>query len=70
MAMDTAAKRKSAIAVGLICLRLGVVPDGSNLSAPQRLHTNGLYAGIAASASTAIDLTGITTALALMGVGH
>lgn len=49
MALDTAAKRKSAIGVGLLCLRLGVIPDGTNLSAPQRLHTDFLYSGIAAS---------------------
>lgn len=53
MAIDTAAKRKSAISVGLLFLRLGVVPDGTNLSAPQRLHTQGLYAGIAASGTSA-----------------
>lgn len=51
MAIDTAAKRKSTVAVTLLFLRMGVVPDGSDLSASQRLHTNGLYAGIAAAGS-------------------
>lgn len=44
MAIDTAAKRASAIGVGLGFLRRGVVPDGSDLSADQRRHVNFLYA--------------------------
>jgi hypothetical protein len=48
MAIDTAAKRKSTVGVGLHFLRMGIIPDGSNLSAPQRLHTQALYSGIAA----------------------
>ena len=51
IAIDTAAKRKSCIGLALIFLRPGVIPDGSNLSAAQRLHTDLLYAGIAAGAA-------------------
>lgn len=50
MAIDTAAKRKSCIGIALIFLRLGVIPDGSNLSAPQRVHAEFQYSGIAAGA--------------------
>ena len=50
MAIDTAAKRKSCIGIGLISVRPGAIPDGSDLSAAQRLHTDLLYSGIAASA--------------------
>ena len=50
MAIDTAAKRKSTVGVGLHWLRMGVIADGANLSAPQRLHVQALYAGIAADA--------------------
>lgn len=50
MAIDTAAKRKSCIGLALPHMRAGVIPDGSNLSAAQRLHTDGLYSGIAAGA--------------------
>ncbi len=49
MAIDTAAKRKSAMNVGLIPIRLGVIPDGANLEAGQRLHVQGLYSGILAT---------------------
>jgi hypothetical protein len=72
MALDTAAKRKSAIGIGLLCLRLGVVPDGSNLAAPQRLHANALYSGISAEEPSEYTggLEGITTAMGLMGVGR
>jgi hypothetical protein len=50
MAIDTAAKRKSCVGVILFALRMGVIPTGSDLAAAERLHTNGLYSGIAASA--------------------
>lgn len=50
MAIDTAAKRKSCIGIALSFLRPGVIPDGSNLSAAQRLHTTWMYSGIVASA--------------------
>lgn len=49
MALDTSAKRASAIGLALFFLRPGVVPDGGNLGAPQRLHAQGLYSGIAAA---------------------
>lgn len=49
MAIDTAAKRKSCIGIGLGFLRTGVIPDASNLEAAQRLHVQGFYSGIAAS---------------------
>lgn len=49
MAIDTAAKRKSCIGLALLFLRPGIIPDGSNLAAAERLHTQGLYSGIAAS---------------------
>lgn len=52
MAIDTAAKRKSCLGLALLFLRPGVIPDASDLSAAQRLHTDGLYAGIAADAPT------------------
>jgi hypothetical protein len=48
MAIDTAAKRKSCLNLALLFLRPGVVPAATNLSAPDRLHTQGLYSGIAA----------------------
>lgn len=50
--LDTAAKRKSAVGVSLPWLRMGVIPDGSDLSAPQRLHAQALYSGIASGGST------------------
>jgi hypothetical protein len=50
MAIDTAAKRKSCIGLATPWNRPGVVPDGGNLSAAQRLHTDALYSGIAAGA--------------------
>jgi hypothetical protein len=53
MAIDTEAKRKSCIGLALPMLRPGVVPDGSDLSAAQRLHVDGLYSGIAAAAPPA-----------------
>lgn len=56
MAIDTAAKRKSCIGIGLISIRPGVIPDGSNLSAAQRLHTDLLYSGIAAGAPGGVSL--------------
>ena len=43
MAIDTAAKRKSAIGIGLHFLRTGVIPDGLNLNTSQREHVQGLY---------------------------
>lgn len=64
--MDTAAKRKSAIGVTLGFLRMGVIPDGSNLSASQRLHANFRYAGIAAGGAVAAVTAGY---LMLMGMG-
>ena len=33
---------------------MGIVPDGSDLSASQRLHTNGLYSGIVADVPVAV----------------
>lgn len=65
MAIDTAAKRKSCIGLALIFLRTGVIPDGSDLSAPQRLHTDLLYSGIAASGAGASLLPRLT----LLGAG-
>lgn len=50
MAIDTAAKRKSCIGLATPFNRPGVIPDGSDLSASQRLHTDYLYSGIAAAA--------------------
>lgn len=66
MAIDTAAKRKSCIGIALIFLRLGVIPDAGNLSAPQRLHTNLLYSGIVAAAPSGGTLV---PRLMLMGAG-
>lgn len=69
MAIDTADKRKSAMNVSLGMIRLGVIPDGSNLSAPQRLHTQALYSGIAASNPSAGGV-GVGSGLSLtLGVG-
>jgi hypothetical protein len=56
MAIDTAAKRKSCIGLTLDFLRPGVIPDGSDLSASQRLHTDLLYSGIAAAAPGGVTL--------------
>lgn len=56
LAIDTAAKRKSCIGIALTFLRMGVIPDGTNLDAPQRLHTNFLYSGIAAGAVAEVIL--------------
>jgi hypothetical protein len=50
MAIDTAAKRKSCLGLALGFLRTGVIPTGTNLSASERLQTQGLYSGIAAAA--------------------
>lgn len=50
MAIDSAGKRKSCIGIALGFLRTGVIPAGTNLSAADRLHTDGLYNGIAAAA--------------------
>lgn len=58
MAIDTAAKRKSAIGIAVLSLRLGVIPDAANLDAPQRLHVQGLYSGIAASPTIAAAAIG------------
>ncbi|HND25059.1 MAG TPA: hypothetical protein PK229_12120 [Rhodocyclaceae bacterium] len=66
MAIDTAAKRKSCIGLALIFARTGVIPDGSNLSAAQRLHTDLLYAGIAAGAPSGVTFL---PRLTLMGAG-
>ena len=54
MAIDTAAKRASCIGLGLVCLRLGVVPDAGALSASQRLHTQAFYSGIAAGVAASL----------------
>lgn len=62
MAIDTAAKRKSAIGLALLALRLGVIPDASNLSSAQRLHVQGLYSGIAASGEAPPPATGAISA--------
>lgn len=67
MAIDTAAKRKSAMSVGLAPFQLGVIPDNNNLEAAQRLHTQGLYAGIAASGVVADTLAGLRALM--LGVG-
>jgi hypothetical protein len=50
MPIDTSAKRKSCIGLAAPWARPGIIPDGSNLSAAQRLHTDYLYSGIAAGA--------------------
>lgn len=69
--LDTAAKRKSAIGVGLHWLRMGIIPDGSDLSAPQRLHVQALYAGIASLSPSGIAyFDGLTTSMTLTGVGR
>jgi hypothetical protein len=67
MAIDTAAKRKSAINVALHFARPGAIPDASDLEAPQRLHVQALYAGIASSAA-ADD--GRMYAPMIAGLGH
>lgn len=54
MAIDTAAKRKSCVGVALAFLRMGVIPDGSDLAAGERLHTNALYSGIASGAAAVV----------------
>lgn len=48
MAIDTAAKRASAMAVGVIGMAV-IYPDGSDLDEPQRQAAQGLYSGIAAA---------------------
>ena len=71
MAIDTAAKRKSCVGVGLHWLRMGVIPDGTDLSAPQRLHVQGFYSGIAAGAAVVIAwFNGLTTSIRLTGAGQ
>jgi hypothetical protein len=55
MAIDTAAKRASCLGLAFLALRTGVIPDGSNLGASQRLHTQGLYSGIAAGVIVTVD---------------
>lgn len=55
MAIDTAAKRKSCIGLALLFLRPGIVPSGSDLAAGERLHTQGLYSGIAADGPAAVS---------------
>ena len=54
MAIDTAAKRKSCVGLALLFLRLGVIPDNSDLAAAERLHTQALYSGIAAAGVSAV----------------
>jgi hypothetical protein len=56
MAIDTAAKRKSCIGIAAPWNRTGVIPDGSNLSAAQRLHADYLYSGIPSSAPGGVTL--------------
>lgn len=46
MAIDTAAKRRSCIGIGLLFLRTGIAPTDGDLSAVERLHVQGLYVGI------------------------
>lgn len=46
MAIDTAAKRRSCIGIGLLFLRTGIAPTGGGLSSAGRLHVQGLYVGI------------------------
>jgi len=71
MAIDTAAKRKSCIAVTLHWLRMGVIPDGSDLSASQRLHTQAFYSGIAGASPPVVTyFDGLTTSKLLTGAGH
>ena len=70
MAIDTAAKRKSVVGVGIHWLRMGVIPDGSDLSAPQRLHTQAFYSGIAADSPILTNYLTTTTAILLTGAGH
>lgn len=55
MSIDTAAKRASCIGFGLVSLRTGCIPDGSDLSAAQRLHATYLYSGISASSPDAFQ---------------
>lgn len=62
MAIDTAAKRKSCIGLALNFVRPGVIPDAGNLGAPQRLHTDLLYSGIAASAPSGATLMALERA--------
>ena len=50
MAIDTPAKRKACLGLATPWNRPGVIPDNNDLEAPQRLHTDYLYAGIAADA--------------------
>ena len=59
MAIDTAAKRKSCIGLATPWNRPGVIPDGSDLLAAQRLHTDFLYAGIAAGAPGGFALAAV-----------
>lgn len=48
--IDTPSKRKSCIGLALLFLRTGIIPSGVTLDASDRLHTDGLYNGIAAGA--------------------
>lgn len=50
MAIDTPSRRKSCIGLSLDFLRPGIIPDGANLAASERLHADYLYSGIAAAA--------------------
>lgn len=66
MAIDTAAKRKSCIGLATPWNRPGIIPTNGDLSAPERLHTDYLYSGIAADPPG-----GATPRLrTLMGVGQ
>lgn len=60
MAIDTAARRKSCIGLGLASLRTGIIPTGSNLSAPERLHADLMYSGIAAQTPGDVVVIGTT----------
>jgi len=64
--IDTAAKRKSCIGLALLPLRMGLIPDGSNLAAAERLHVNMLYSGIAAATPTPPSVSAIWTAASLV----
>lgn len=62
MAVNTAERRSSSISVGLP-FRVGVLPDGSDLDASDRLNNTFLYAGIAAGGvapPTTVDAVGTT----------
>lgn len=53
MAINTARRRASCVGIAITALRTGILPDGGNLNASERLHAAYHYIGIAAGAPPA-----------------